>query len=653
MEMIRFQLADDERDIFLADVDEHLRALEAGILQLEHHPQRQTFDSLFRSAHTLKALAGMIGHDRMSQLLHTLETLLDGLCHERISFSQHIADDLLQSIDVLTHLRNEVVRGVRSNAPIEALNETLKSYLTPKQPDSQKQQLPQISNEQRRMLRLAHEAGKNVLQLEIVVLAEAPAPAALLFQAAHILNQLGQQIVEAPELKALTPATRVYWALIASSYTADAIHEQLAEIPHLDISIHHYTIEPEAEYYHQPQNTPDNTVRMSVERLDALMQLVDCLLTERAQLNRISGTLAQSFAESSEVLALAEVNRQIGTTLNQLQTELMRARMQPLANLFNSFPRLVRDTARQLQKEVDLHISGGDTELDRNVIESLHEPLLHLIRNAIDHGIEQPAERIARNKPPAGRISIDAAFHDGTIVISLEDDGGGINAYKVATSAIERGMISQAECIKLSEQEIIDMIFWPQLSTMNRITELSGRGVGLDVVRTQIEQLNGSIEVRSKLGQGTVFTLMVPHTLAILSTVLVKLGNTQFAIPLEHIISFQTHQTELVKTVHGVPTILNQDRAIPLFELRELFQDPRMNASPTTDSASLVTVGWGEYQAAWVVDHILGNQDIIAKELSPILGKVPGISGCAMLGDGSITLIVDVPGIMKSLFAQA
>jgi two-component system chemotaxis sensor kinase CheA len=357
--------------------------------------------------------------------------------------------------------------------------------------------------------------------------------------------------------------------------------------------------------------------------------------------------LQAEVGKGGRVSALSEMTLHFGRVVDQLQQEVMQARMLPIASLFNKFPRLVRDVARSAGKQVELIIEGEATELDRAVIEVIGDPIIHLLRNAVDHGIESPKARKKAGKPTSGTVWLTAAHEEGHIVVTVRDDGQGIDPAKIRKAAVSRGLLSDEEAAQLDDQAAISLIFEPHLSTAEQVTDVSGRGVGLDVVRTNVKQLSGSVIVESEIGEGTTFRLTLPLTLAIVQTMLVAIGDDVYAIPLTGIIETVYLSDVTVNGVKGSPVIHWRDSVLPLVYLREFFSHPRlMSAPPANGRQAIVTVAWGRQQVGLVVDRLIGKQEIVIKSLSPILGNVSGLSGCTILGDGSIALIVDIPGLI-------
>lgn len=389
----------------------------------------------------------------------------------------------------------------------------------------------------------------------------------------------------------------------------------------------------------------DKTIRTSVGRLDALMNLVGELITDRNRLYMIRSGMETRFRGDSQVDTLSETISHVGRITDQLQAEVMSIRMLPISNVFNKFPRMVRDLSRKADKQIDLVIRGEDTELDRSVIEEISDPLIHLLRNSVDHGIETPNERRALEKPERGTILLTARYEQGRIILTVEDDGRGINLERVRTKAVEKGLISDKEAAALSDEEAIDLIFAPGLSTARVVTDVSGRGVGMDIVRNNIERLNGSIVVETWPGKGSLFQIVLPLTLAIVPTLLVRVGKGTYAIPLVTVTETLRVANNEIQTVNSRPVILLRDHVLPVTRLANVFEI----TAEGIDSRYkyVVVVRSGKSQMGLIVDTLIGEQEVVVKSLSTVVGEVTGISSAAILGDGQVALIVDVPGLFK------
>lgn len=403
---------------------------------------------------------------------------------------------------------------------------------------------------------------------------------------------------------------------------------------------------------HPRANLAEKTVRTSVERLDNLMNLVGELITDRNRLSQLRNDFENRFRGDPQADNLGQTVTHLVRLTDQLQEEVMRIRLLPIASVFSKFPRLVRDLARQAEKQVSLVIRGEDTELDRSVLEAIGDPLIHLLRNAVDHGLESPGERQARAKPEQGVISLTARHAEGHIVIVVEDDGRGIDLERVKARALAQGLVTEAEAAALSTEAASDLIFAPGLSTAAVVSEVSGRGVGLDIVRTNIERLNGTITVEAGPGRGTRFQITLPLTLAIIPTLLVHMAGRRpgldcntFAIPLASVIEALHLPAAAIHPLRGKAATQLRGRVLPLVRLNEALALP--SSLPANRSHYVVAVRWGKAEMGIIVDALVGEQELVVKALGAPIGETPGVSGAAILGDGRVALIVDVPGLFK------
>ncbi len=676
-----FDIEADELEIFLEEVNDHLNNLETGILEIEQQTgSPDTIHSVFRAAHTLKALAGTVGHKRMAGLTHTMETLFDAMREDNLTVTDTIVDDLLETIDVLKALRDEIVTGEASNVAVEVLADRLRTILQGEPEDSSPggqaaTTVNTLTPDHKAQVLDYQQKGFNIYQAKVSVDVAGFAPAARLSQAAMALMEAGEIIYQNPTMQDLVNGKYDgnMFCVVASKQQLEQVKTLLSNVS--DLAAYEADTwppqqQPATEKKPAPQKAPptkqakpkptstasvnadlsaEKTVRISVDRLDSLMNLVGELVTGRNRLLQIEGALLAQHGKDG-VGELGEMSGQLGRVVDQLQEEVMRARMLPIAHVFNKIPRLVRDLSRSVGKKVNLIIEGEETELDRSLIEYLGDPLIHLLRNAMDHGVESPAERTAKGKPAEGVVRLAATHEEGHIVITIEDDGNGIDPERVRRSAVNKGMITQEEAAQMDSDQSVDLIFRPNLSTAETVTAVSGRGVGMDVVRANIERLSGSVTVDSTLGVGTTFRITLPLTLAIVQSMLVTVKQNVYAIPLAGIIESLYLADVKIRTIKGSPTILWRDSVLPLLDLREFFDDIRLGSQngqgKHASNTAVITVAWGKQRTGLIVDGIIGNQDIVVKSLSTVMGELPGLSGGAILGDGRIALIVDVPGLI-------
>lgn len=389
----------------------------------------------------------------------------------------------------------------------------------------------------------------------------------------------------------------------------------------------------------QPAAAVETTVRVDTQRLDDIMNMVGELVLVRNRLATLKATM------NNEEIANAVGNLDVVTA--DLQLAVMKTRMQPIKKVFGRFPRVVRDLARSLKKEIDLVMEGEDTDLDKNLVEALADPLVHLVRNSVDHGIELPAEREKAGKPRRGTVLLSAAQEGDHILLAINDDGKGMDPDVLRAKAVEKGMMDAEAAARLDDKECFNLIFAPGFSTKAEISDVSGRGVGMDVVKTRIAQMNGSVEIDSALGQGSLITIKLPLTLAILPTLMVVLGQQPFALPLASVVEIFNLDLKRTNVVDGQQTIRVRERALPLFYLRQWLTP----GTPLTDEerrrGHVVIVNVGNIQVGLVVDHLIGQEEVVIKPLGALLQGLEGMAGATITGDGKIALIVDVPGLMR------
>jgi two-component system, chemotaxis family, sensor kinase CheA len=691
-----FDISADEIPLFLAETEDHLQTLEEGLVRIEQEDvDTDLIQALFRAAHTIKGMAGMIGHKRLTELTHALENVFDGVRKERVAISTPLVDACLSAVDGLRSLRDEV--DGRSNRSLDV--QTLIGALINLQEGPAKVEEKAKSTGPT----LAQAKSDGGIHVEADILGNSVASAARAFQLMLAMQNAGEitamspsadQIDSAQPVKTFSGVVRLTQpleslihelltiseierltvdgkVLFAPAAPAEKPTEPAAATASAPVQAETQPAAPQAQpaapaatSAAQPEaqrpaakqgaNTAseagkdrggDKTIRTSVERLDNLMNLVGELITDRNRLYLMRHQLETSFKDQEMIGALGDVVLHIGRLTDQLQEEVMHIRMLPVANVFNKFPRMVRDLAQKTGKEIDLVMRGQETELDRSVIEQINDPLIHLIRNSVDHGIEKPANRIAAGKPAKGTVLLTAKHEQGHILLTVEDDGAGIDAEKLKASAIRKGLMTETEAAVVPSDRAVDLIFMPGLSTAEKVTDVSGRGVGMDIVRNNLERVNGTIAVETSVGKGTRFQVTLPLTLAIVPTLLVRVGNIPFAIPLVVVVETQRLLAKDIQSVGGRPTIILRDQILSLVSMNELFELPASTEKGGTHY--LVVVRSGKLQVGLIVDRLIGEEEVVVKSLGPWVGDVSGISSAAILGDGQIALIADVQGILR------
>ena len=677
--MIEFDLSPEEADVFLQEADELLLQLNEGLVQMETAgDQPDIVQQVFRAAHTLKGSGGVIGHHRMAEVLHSAETLLDRVRHGQMPVTPELIDVLLQSADAVGVLVGEVSSGEESGLDTSALLSELAAFVAgggaKAAAERQWHELAPEPEHQEAVDR-AIGAGLRLLEVRGTIAANSFAPGARALQVLLALQQVTQVLHCQPRLEELDDAWqehKVHALVLAESPLSlrgllIAISEVKVELLARDGA----AVEPDAA--EEPEGSgakvadaagPAATVppggngrgsnrdgaqvkwvRTSVERLDKLMNLVSELVTDRNRLTQMRGTLIQAHGEAEGLSELGEALTHVSTITDQLQDEVMRARMVPIEHVFNKFPRVVRDLARQLNKQMDLVMEGQDTELDRTVIEEISDPLMHLVRNCVDHGVEAPDERRHLGKSERGRVRLAARSEESHIVIVVEDDGAGIDAQKMRAAAVKKGVLDAEAARSLSDQEAIELIFLPGFSTSTVVSGVSGRGVGMDVVRTNTERLNGSVSVQTTVGQGTCFEMKLPLTLAIFPALMVEITGSAYAIPLITVVEALHVRDKDIQTIRGREAIVTRGQVLPILRLDEFF---RHNGHEAAASRYVVEVRWGGTTVGLAVHRLLGRQEVVIKPLGRLIGEVPGISGGTIMGDGRVALIMDIPSLVKT-----
>jgi two-component system chemotaxis sensor kinase CheA len=390
----------------------------------------------------------------------------------------------------------------------------------------------------------------------------------------------------------------------------------------------------------------DQTIRVETSRLDSVMNLVGELVLGRNRLMKLGGGLEQSYENEPLVRGLTETLAQLNLVTTDLQLAVMKTRMLPIRKVLAKFPRMVRDLSQKLGKQVRLELHGEETELDKSVADEVGDPLVHIVRNAIDHGIELPAERQASGKALEGLVRIAASQEGNSIVIRIQDDGKGLQVDRIKAKALSRGIVSEAELASMDPRDVLNMVFLPGFSTAEKVTDVSGRGVGMDVVRTNIRRINGSVEIDSQAGKGSVITIKLPLTIAIIQALLVEVEQATFAIPLGSVIEAVKITKDDVKTINGREVLTLRERVLPLLRLSEEFEIPR---DTTCDKFYVVVVGMGERHVGVIVDRLRSQEEVVIKSMGDYLSEIKGVAGATITGEGKVVLILDIPELVQSL----
>jgi two-component system chemotaxis sensor kinase CheA len=651
--------------------------MEDEILNLE---QAGTFDqavqSLFRAAHTLKGSSAAMGFENMKLLTHEMEHLLDQVRSKKLGVTALLIDLLFKCLDCLKQLKDEIIGGSQTITDMSAISHELQSFSGETTTNDKAAEAPSfhpkssLSLNTRLKAEEAKEGGQNVYWVTVRISPDSLIKGARAYVIHSNMNERGEVLLCDPELESIEEidskpmdisflyASDLYETEVldyVSSFSEVAsVKVEAADGEKAPAAISVPGIQPSAALEQQnPVQTDKSratTVRVSVERLEQLMNLVGELIIDQTRINEVERTLRRRFASEESVNELGQISDHLSQIIGDLQESVIKARMLPLEQLFNRFPRMIRDLSRNLGKEIDLHIEGQDTELDRSLIEDITDPLIHLIRNAIDHGVELPEQRMEAGKNAQGRLIIRAAHEDNQVVIYVEDDGAGIDSVKMIRSAVAKGVITEQEAAQLTEREAIHLIFKPGFSTAQTVSDVSGRGVGMDIVKSHIEKLNGLIDIETEVGKGTCFKIMLPLTLAIITGLLVKLHTRTVIIPMSNIAEIVRASAGEIQTVRGQSVIVLRGQIIPVVRLDEYFHMPK--SASRKDQLPLVIVGTAEKRVALVVDELIGNQEIVIKSLGSYIGKVPFISGATILGDGKVALILEISAIVRKASSE-
>lgn len=659
------KLSSQYLDVFLEESREHIQSLNNNLLSLEESPSKEVLDEIFRSAHTLKGMAGTMGFSQISEITHEMENLLQDIRSDKLVVTPDLIDLLLECVDILEALVEDVaVNSQESNRDIESIVEKLRQRnfdlletKTEDKPISTRKK--DIFNEyELKLIKEAVDRKLSIWKITIELDNDCLLKSARAFLVFKTMESLGDIIKTDPIVQDIEDEKfdREFIIYLVTSSSKDEILKSLdsvSELKSVKIDAVESSVlnEPKAKQKSVVNNKkskpiknlkhvkkPSKTLRVDIDRLDNLMNLVSELIIIKTRLEDLD--------EKGDIQKRRETIEYLERITSNLHNAVMKVRMVPIENVFNRFPRVVRDLSRELSKKISLDIEGAETELDRTIIDEIGDPLIHLIRNSADHGIEGPEERRKMGKPEEGTIKLKA-YHDGNnVVIEVSDDGKGIDTEGVLKKALDAGLLSEEKAAKLTEKQILPFLFEAGFSTKKEITDVSGRGVGLDVVKTKIESLGGSIDVQMKKGEGTTFSISLPLTLAIIQALMVMVGNEKYAIPLSAIKETVIISTDEIKKVQKREVTLLRGNVVPIIRLRKIL-DVNDNINKNDEKELiLVIVRRREKDVALAVDGLLGQQEIVIKSLGNYLKDIKFIAGATILGNGEVALILDADALV-------
>lgn len=692
-------------EIFIDESEEHLQTLSDCIMVLEKEPDnKDTINEVFRAAHSLKGMAGTMGFKRMQHLTHDMENVFQEVRSDHIKVTSGMIDLLFKCLDALEgyvdNIKSTSDEGTEDNEVIikelndfiaktegaEETGNTETSEAKEAAPESTQeekagQEKIELTNDEKKAIREAESNGQHIYVMTVHIQKDCLLKAARAFLVFKAVEDFGQILVYRPSSQDIEDEKFEFEFsfFLASEESEDkivAVAKAVSEIEKVDaeeIHLDEYVKEAEAQEEQQakeaaaeqkeaPAEVPKaaekkapaanakkqtnakpvtgRTVRVDIEKLDALMNQVSELIIAKNSLVSISSNESgeyqnQSFHEQIEYLERITTN---------LHESVMKVRMVPIESVVNKFPRMIRDLSRKLGKKMELYMTGEDTELDRTVVDQIGDPLQHLLRNSADHGLEDNATRVERGKPEVGSIFLKAFQEGNNVIIEVGDDGNGIDVAAVRDKAVERGVITAEQAENMSQKEIINILFLPSFSMAKKITDISGRGVGLDVVKSNIEALGGDVEVRTQLGEGTTFIVRLPLTLAIIQALMVEIRDEKYAIALGSISNIESIPVNEIKYVQAQEVIHLRGAVIPLIRLDQVLDMEEKQEEP--ENLTVVIVKKGDSLAGLVVDNLIGQQEIVIKSLGKYINNNKIISGATILGDGEVALILDVNTLM-------
>lgn len=669
-------------EAFLSEANEELQKLEIEILALEQSgDDERSIQRIFRVAHTLKGSSAAMGFDEMKTLTHEMENVLDGIRQGRLHVTTELVNVLFACLDALNALRDDIEAEREAQTPTDGIVQRLRAIgsaetgaggpaadVEPSRQDDGEGLPPfEVAEQEAETIKQAEREGMQAYDCLVALAQTCEMRAVRYHVVAERFNSGGHVIATMPALHVDLDAGELRFLVVSGLEEAElkAQIEQIMDVAQVTVKPFALPeapcIEPRnanlteaSETRQAPAAAPSKeqepkrssqTIRVGVDRIENMMNLVGELVIDQTRITQLGHLLRDRYPADENLEMLEQVANHFTRVIGELQESVMKTRMLPIGQLFNRFPRMMRDLSQNLNKDIHLVMEGEETELDRTVIEEIGDPLIHLLRNAIDHGIESKEARLASGKPLVGTVRMTAAHQENQVVLTVEDDGAGIDPERIKQSAVRKGLLTQQEADALTEQACIELVFKPGFSTASAISDVSGRGVGMDIVRNHIEKLNGLIDVQTKPGQGTTFVIKLPLTLAILRGLLVNLGPSTFALPMGSVVEIVRYSTRDIYTLKGQPVVKNRERVIPLMWLHDHFNLPRRKR--TRDHVFVVIVGIAEKRIGLIVDELIGNQEIVVKSVGSYIGKIEGVSGATILGDGSVALILDVTGIFQ------
>ncbi|MFH1338546.1 MAG: chemotaxis protein CheA [Candidatus Omnitrophota bacterium] len=644
------------REIFLAESQEYMNIISQCLVKLEEKPSDlESLNEIFRAMHTLKGMSATMGFEKLAQLSHQMEDLLDALRSQKIKVNSEIIDSLFGCLDVFEALVEEIKLNKKTKIDIGPHLENVKRFLQMEEAvEEAVEEAPEVSLDalnfadyEQKLFEDRKSKGYEIFKIKVSLTKTCTMKQVRAFLVVTSLEKIGQILKSVPSADDLKQGkfTSSFAIMLATREKDEGIRRTLlsiSEVEEVEIEPLEFLYEKQAPGRAAPSYIKKiQSMRIPVYRLDKIMNLMGELTIAKIRFMQI--------VQSERLKPLEDVSFIIDRLTTALQDEVMLSRLLPISHILDTFSRIVRDLARGQNKQVELEITGSEIELDRAILDEIGDPLVHLVRNAIDHGVEAPEERKGLKKNPKGKIIIKVARQKGQISIEVADDGRGIDFETVGRSALKKGLISEEESAKLDKERVLSLLMLPGFTTSEKISEISGRGVGLDVVRAKMEAMAGRLDFETEKGKGTRFILTLPLTLAIIKAMLVKVCEETFAIPLMSIRETIKIEQKELKLIKNFEVIRVRNEVIPIIRLDKELEICTQSRTAQEEKGrqdeqriSVVIVEYGTKSIGLVVNKVLGEQDIVVKPLGSMIKRLKGIAGATILSDGKVALILDV-----------
>jgi len=620
---------------FLVEAGELVEQMDQDLVELENNPEDlELLNSIFRVAHTVKGSSSFLNFDVLTELTHHMEDVLNKARRDELKITPEIMDIVLKSVDMMKELLEAIKNDGNDTdcgVDIEDICQKLQMAANGKELSSSNSIETEEPNQE--IVDSSNETNEEEFDIDTSAVEDEDYSHLSDEEVEAEIQRLLQEKQEEKEQKKRTKKSPI------------KKEENKKEIVKSEQKSSASKKETPAKKSPNKASTLEQTIRVEVKRLDHLMNLIGELVLGKNRLLKIYDDVEERYDGEKFLEELNNVVSSVSMVTTDLQIAVMKTRMLPVSKVFNKFPRLVRDLSRELNKDIDLIMSGEETELDKSIVEEIGDPIVHMIRNSCDHGIEDAKTRVENGKDPKGRVYLKAYNEGNQIVIEIKDDGAGMDPEFLKNKAIEKGVITPDEAQSMSDKEAYGIIFKPGFSTAAKVTGVSGRGVGMDVVKTNIENLNGVIDIDSKLGEGTTFKLRIPLTLAIMQALLVSAQEEYFAIPLSSVLETVRISKNEIYTIGGKNVLKLRDEVLSLVRLSDLFDVEKVFDS--SDHIYVVIIGLAENKLGLVVDGLVGQEEIVIKSMGEYLKGIEGIAGATIRGDGRVTLITDVAAMMK------